>query len=78
MSISTHVLDTARGIPAAGLRIQLWREDGDALVTVSGGRATAAAVAGAAYVEITGMGHDLAERFWPEILRPVLSHLAAT
>ncbi|MFT6143460.1 MAG: 5-hydroxyisourate hydrolase [Myxococcota bacterium] len=28
MSISTHVLDTARGCPAHGLPITLWREDG--------------------------------------------------
>ncbi len=28
MSISTHVLDTARGCPAQGLPITLWREDG--------------------------------------------------
>jgi 5-hydroxyisourate hydrolase len=25
--ISTHVLDTARGVPAAGVRVQLFRED---------------------------------------------------
>lgn len=28
--LSTHVLDTANGRPAAGLRIQLWRIEGDA------------------------------------------------
>jgi 5-hydroxyisourate hydrolase len=27
--LTTHVLDTARGVPAAGLRIRLWRIDGD-------------------------------------------------
>lgn len=37
MSISTHVLDTARGLPAAGLRIQLWREEGPALHPVADG-----------------------------------------
>ena len=29
-SLSTHVLDTAEGIPAAGMAMQLWRMDGDA------------------------------------------------
>ena len=27
--LTTHVLDTARGCPAAGLRIELWRIEGD-------------------------------------------------
>lgn len=27
--LTTHVLDTARGVPAAGLRIELFRLDGD-------------------------------------------------
>ena len=37
MSISTHVLNTALGIPAKGLPIQLWREEGDALIDISTG-----------------------------------------
>lgn len=37
MSISTHVLDTARGRPAEGMRIDLWREDGDTLISISSG-----------------------------------------
>jgi pimeloyl-ACP methyl ester carboxylesterase len=39
----------------------------DALVNVSGGRATAAAVPGAELVVIDGMGHDLPRALWPEI-----------
>lgn len=39
----------------------------DALVNVSGGRATAAAVPGAELVVIEGMGHDLPRQLWPEI-----------
>jgi len=27
MTVSTHVLDTERGIPAAGVRVELWRGD---------------------------------------------------
>jgi 5-hydroxyisourate hydrolase len=32
--LSTHVLDTAHGCPAAGMRVSLERLDGDAAVTV--------------------------------------------
>jgi 5-hydroxyisourate hydrolase len=27
MTLSTHVLDTERGRPAAGVRVELWKED---------------------------------------------------
>lgn len=37
MSISTHVLDTARGRPAAGLTIRLERQAGDGWQTVGEG-----------------------------------------
>ena len=40
----------------------------DALVNVSGGRATAAAVPGSEFVEIPGMGHDLPRGLWPEFI----------
>ncbi len=45
--LTTHVLDTARGIPAAGLRIALYRIEGEArtylrhAVTNAGGRTDA-------------------------------------
>src|SRR3954467_5556824 len=39
----------------------------DALVNVSGGRATAAAVPGAELLVIDGMGHDLPRAVWPEL-----------
>lgn len=32
-TISTHVLDTARGIPAEGLRITLFRENGERIAS---------------------------------------------
>lgn len=38
MSISTHVLDTARGRPASGLSITLERQDGDGWTAIGGGR----------------------------------------
>ena len=33
--LTTHVLDTARGTPAAGVRLQLFRDQDDALVLIA-------------------------------------------
>lgn len=38
MSLSTHVLDTARGEPAAGVPVRLQRHDGTGWVTLADGR----------------------------------------
>ena len=53
--LTTHVLDTARGKPAAGLKIELYRLDGGrslvkGLVTNQDGRADAPLLEGAALV----------------------------
>jgi pimeloyl-ACP methyl ester carboxylesterase len=42
--------------------------EADPLVDPSGGRATAAAVPGAELVLVPGMGHDLPEPVWPQIV----------
>jgi pimeloyl-ACP methyl ester carboxylesterase len=47
----------------------------DALVNVSGGRATAAAVPGAELVVIDGMGHDLPRPLWPELTDRITAHI---
>ena len=47
----------------------------DALVNVSGGRATAAAVPGAELVVIEGMGHDLPRALWPELTERITAHV---
>ncbi len=41
---------------------------GDVLVPVENGRKVAAAVPGARLLEFEGMGHNLPERVWPEVL----------
>jgi hydroxyisourate hydrolase len=38
MSLSTHVLDTARGEPARGVPVRLERRDGDGWLAVAQGR----------------------------------------
>ncbi|MGY1608585.1 alpha/beta fold hydrolase [Geodermatophilus sp. SYSU D00700] len=40
----------------------------DALVNVSGGRATAAAIPGAELLVVEGMGHDLPREVWPQLV----------
>jgi pimeloyl-ACP methyl ester carboxylesterase len=47
----------------------------DALVNVSGGRATAAAVPGAELVVIDGMGHDLPRGLWSELTDRITAHI---
>ncbi|SDF39567.1 Pimeloyl-ACP methyl ester carboxylesterase [Blastococcus aurantiacus] len=47
----------------------------DALVNVSGGRATAAAVPGSELVVIDGMGHDLPRALWPELTERITAHI---
>ncbi len=34
-ALTTHVLDTARGVPAAGMQVELWRMDGASPVQVA-------------------------------------------
>lgn len=56
--LSTHVLDTAHGRPAAGMRVELWR-DGDLLVSIvtdADGRCGGPLLEGAALVAGT---HEL-------------------
>jgi pimeloyl-ACP methyl ester carboxylesterase len=45
----------------------------DPLVTVSGGKATAAAVPGAKLILIPGMGHDLPEATWDQIIDAIVA-----
>jgi len=45
--------------------------DADPLIDVSGGRATAAAIPGAELVVIPGMGHDLPEPLWQQLIESV-------
>ena len=49
-SLTTHVLDTMRGIPAAGMKIELWSRDQSKLIktveTNADGRTEAPLLAG--------------------------------
>lgn len=50
----------------------------DPLIDVSGGHATARAVAGARLVVVPGMGHDLPVALLGEVLDPVVAHLSGS
>jgi pimeloyl-ACP methyl ester carboxylesterase len=50
----------------------------DPLIDISGGRRTAELIAGAQFVEIDGMGHDLSRNFWSQYVDAVVSHVAAS
>jgi len=48
----------------------------DPLISPSGGRATARAIAGAKLVMIEGMGHDLPRALWPRLIDALATHTA--
>jgi pimeloyl-ACP methyl ester carboxylesterase len=53
---------------------QVIHGDVDALIDVSGGRATAEATPGARLEIIEGMGHDLPKPAWPRIVDAVVAN----
>ena len=48
----------------------------DALIDVSGGKATAAAIPGARLELIEGMGHDLPRELWPRFVDLIVENAA--
>lgn len=48
--------------------------DSDPLIQPAGGEATAQAIRGARLVTYPGMGHDLPEALWPEIVAEIVDH----
>lgn len=49
----------------------------DPLVRPSGGRATAKAIAGARLLSVPGMGHDLPDQAWPQLIETIAGHAHA-
>jgi pimeloyl-ACP methyl ester carboxylesterase len=50
--------------------------EADPLITVSGGRATAAAIPGAELLVLPGMGHDLPQPLWPRMIDAIMANIA--
>jgi pimeloyl-ACP methyl ester carboxylesterase len=51
--------------------------DADRLVPLDGGRATAAAIPGARFEVVAGMGHDYPPQFWDRLVELVTTHATA-
>jgi pimeloyl-ACP methyl ester carboxylesterase len=66
--------DRTEGLRGVHLPFLVVHGEDDPLVTLSGGRATAAAVPGATLVTIPGMGHDLPEPLWGEITEDIVAN----
>ncbi|HEY6396240.1 MAG TPA: alpha/beta hydrolase, partial [Solirubrobacteraceae bacterium] len=49
----------------------------DRMISSSGGRATARAIPGARLLTIKGMGHDLPEAAWSQLIEAVAGHARA-
>ena len=70
--------DRARELGAITAPTLVIHGDRDLLVATSGGRATAAAVEGARFVLVPGMGHHLPDSLAQRLLPHVLDHMAVT
>jgi pimeloyl-ACP methyl ester carboxylesterase len=64
--LSTH--DRTRDLMSISVPSLVVHGAEDALVNVSGGRATAAAIPDAELLVVEGMGHDLPRAVWPQII----------
>jgi pimeloyl-ACP methyl ester carboxylesterase len=64
--LSTH--DRTRDLMSISVPSLVIHGAEDALVNVSGGRATAAAIPDAELLVVEGMGHDLPRAVWPQII----------
>jgi pimeloyl-ACP methyl ester carboxylesterase len=71
--------DRTDGLRGVRMPFLVVHGEDDPLVTVSGGRATAAAVPGARLMTIPGMGHDLPEALWGPVSDAIVAntHMAA-
>jgi pimeloyl-ACP methyl ester carboxylesterase len=68
--------DRTEGLSRVTLPFLVIHGEDDPLVTVSGGKATAAAVPGSEILLFPGMGHDLPEELWDQIIDAIVSDTA--
>jgi pimeloyl-ACP methyl ester carboxylesterase len=68
--------DRTDGLSRVAVPTVVIHGDADPLVTPSGGDATAKAVPGATHVVIEGMGHDLPEGAWPQVLDAITTNIS--
>jgi pimeloyl-ACP methyl ester carboxylesterase len=68
--------DRTEGLRRVAIPFQVIHGEDDILVTVSGGKATAAAVPDAKLMLIPGMGHDLPDEVWDQIIDAIVANAA--
>jgi pimeloyl-ACP methyl ester carboxylesterase len=68
--------DRTEGLHRVTIPFLVIHGEEDPLVTVSGGKATAAAVPGSELVVIPGMGHDLPDAVWDLIIDAIVANTA--
>jgi pimeloyl-ACP methyl ester carboxylesterase len=68
--------DRTEGLGRLKLPFLVIHGEEDPLVTVSGGKATAAAVPGSTLILIPGMGHDLPDAAWDQIIDAIVANTA--
>jgi pimeloyl-ACP methyl ester carboxylesterase len=66
--------DRTDGLHGVELPFLVLHGEADPLVTLSGGQATAEAVPGAKLITYPGMGHDLPEILWTEIIEAIAAN----
>jgi pimeloyl-ACP methyl ester carboxylesterase len=66
--------DRTEGLRGVHMPFLVIHGEDDPLVTVSGGEATAAAVPDAKLLTIPGMGHDLPEALWGEVIDAIVAN----
>jgi pimeloyl-ACP methyl ester carboxylesterase len=66
--------DRTEGLRQLKMPFLVIHGEDDPLVTVSGGKATAAAVPGAKLILFPGMGHDLPEAIWDQIVDAIVAN----
>jgi pimeloyl-ACP methyl ester carboxylesterase len=66
--------DRTEGLRQVKLPFLVIHGEEDPLVTVSGGKATAAAVPGSKLMLMPGMGHDLPEALWDQIIDAIVAN----
>ena len=69
--------DRTPGLRALDVPTLVIHGEDDPLVQVDGGRATADAVPGARLVVVAGMGHNLPEPLWAQLVDEIVAHARA-
>ena len=76
LAASIYSGDRTEALASIGCPTVVVHGTDDALIDVSGGRATAEAIPGAELVLIEGMGHDFPAGTWPRIVEALVANIA--